>query len=83
MKIGDVLLPAGSYKVTTVEEAGQHTMVFKPRGKSAAELRVKCTVESLPQKAERSQQQYNLGPKGEYVLVGLVFEGEMVRHVFR
>ena len=54
---------------------------FTVEGK-APELRIKCSLAPLPQKATQTQQLYNVGKNGDPVLVGLVFEGDSVKHIF-
>ncbi|MFB3814351.1 MAG: hypothetical protein ACE14L_09570 [Terriglobales bacterium] len=81
-KIGDVLIPAGNYKVTHVEEAGKHIMIFKA-GSKAPEYRVNCTLEPLTEKVTRTEQHYRIAEGGVHLLSALIFAGDNVRHVFR
>lgn len=81
MRVGDAVLAPGDYRVQRVTEGDQHVLVFRKAGK-APEVRVKCALAPLPQKAMQTQQMYNLGQNGEPVLVGLILEGDSVKHVF-
>jgi hypothetical protein len=81
MRVGDTVLAPGDYHVQAVAEGDQHSLVFKKNGK-APEVRVKCALAPLPEKATQTQQLYNLGKNGEPVLVGLILEGDSVRHIF-
>lgn len=81
--VGDVLLPAGDYKVMHTMEGENHIMVFKQvRTKNPAEARVKCHLVPLAQKATRSEQVLVLNQANQRVLQSLVFKGDSAQHVF-
>jgi hypothetical protein len=82
MRVGTVLLPAGDYLVRHTMEGQEHVMVFQAvRGKTP-EVKVKCTLVPLAQKAERTQTIYILNAANERVLQELIFRGDMAKHVF-
>jgi len=82
MRVGTALLPAGDYLVRHTMEGQEHIMVFQPvRGKTP-EVKVKCTLVTLPQKAEQTQTIYQLNAANERVLTELVFRGDTAKHVF-
>jgi len=81
--VGDVLLPAGNYKVTHIMEAENHIMVFKEvNAKNPAEARVKCRLVPLAQKATRDEQTIVLNGSSQRVLHSLIFTGDSAQHVF-
>lgn len=84
MRVGDVLLPVGEYKVLHTMEGDNHIMVFKQVNtvNTPAEARVKCTLVQLASKADQTQQIYVLNSAKERVLRELVFRGDTAKHVF-
>jgi len=84
MRVGDVLLPVGEYKVLHTMEGENHVMVFKQVNAKAtpAQARVKCTLVPLTAKAGQTQQIYGLNAANERVLHELVFRGDTAKHVF-
>jgi len=82
VRVGTALLPAGDYLVRHTMEGQEHFMVFQPvRGKTP-EVKVKCTLVPLTDKAQRSQTIYQLNAANERVLQELVFAGDTAKHVF-
>jgi hypothetical protein len=82
MRVGTTLLPAGDYLVRHTMEGQEHIMVFQAvRGKTP-EVKVKCTLVPLAQKAEQTQTIYQLNAANERVLQELVIRGDMAKHVF-
>jgi len=82
-RVGDVLLPAGDYQVVHTMEGQDHVMVFKQLHRSKpAQARVKCQLVSLPEKARRTEQTYELNAANQHVLHVLVFRGDSAQHVF-
>jgi len=82
VRVGTALLPAGDYLVRHTMEGQEHFMVFQPvRGKTP-EVKVKCTLVPLTDKAKRSQTIYQLNAANERVLQELVFQGDSAKHVF-
>lgn len=81
--VGDVLLPAGDYKVIHTMEGENHIMVFKKLNtKNPAEARVKCQLVPLTQKATRSEQIFVFNAANQRVLHTLIFKGESAQHEF-
>jgi hypothetical protein len=82
MRVGTVLLPAGDYLVRHTMEGQEHVMVFQAVRGKAPEVKVKCTLVPLAQRAERTQTIYILNAANERVLQELIFRGDMAKHVF-
>ncbi len=78
-KVGDIVLKAGEYKVVHEMQGEEHVMIFKQGKKDVA--KVKCTIESLQAKADRTEQYYSQ-ENGTKVLKGLIFSGDNFRHNF-
>jgi len=82
MRVGGTLLPKGDYEVRHVMEGQDHIMVFHSvSSKKVAEVRVKCSLVPLPQKAERTETVYSINAAKEQVLQEMVFRGDMAKHV--
>jgi hypothetical protein len=82
-RVGDVLLPEGQYEVRHVMEEENHIMVFKQLGTDRrVEVRTKCNLVSLKEKADRDELSYGLNAAGERVLQRLQFKGDLAEHVF-
>jgi hypothetical protein len=83
VRVGDTLLSQGDYEVKHVMEAENHIMVFhRIGGGKQVDVRVKCTLVPLPQKASQTQKSYVRNAANEQVLQELVFAGETAKHVF-
>ena len=82
MRVGTVLLPAGDYTVRHTVEGQEHIMVFKSVRGKGPEVKVKCTLVPLGQKANQSQTIYTLNAANERVLQELIFRGDSAKHVF-
>ena len=82
IRVGAALLPAGDYLVKHTMEGQDHIMVFQPVRGKASEVKVKCTLVPLAQKAEQNQTIYVLNAANERVLQELVFRGDSAKHVF-
>ncbi len=81
VRVADVTLPAGRYRVKRTAAADRQFVVFTTvRGGKA--YQVLCRVERLSATAGRTEQQFVLGPSGEPRLVALTLEGEPFKHVF-
>ena len=82
-RIGDAKLPAGEYKVLHSMQGEDHIMVFKQLNtKKPIEARVKCTLVSLPSKADRTVTIYAQNDSHEWVIQEMVFKGDTAKHVF-
>lgn len=79
VKVGDVVLKPGNYKVIHQMVGEQHIMIFE-QGKNEV-AKVPCTIENLKAKADRSEQYFET-QNGAKVLKALVFRGETIRHNF-
>jgi hypothetical protein len=83
MKIGQVVLPKGEYKVQHVMEGENHIMVFtQQRVANPAEARIKCELVKLTSKAERTQLLYTQDASNTRILQEIVFKGDTAKHVF-
>ena len=80
--VGTDVLPAGDYKIRHTMEGQEHVMVFQFVGAKRAEIKVKCTLVPLAQKAPKDQTVYMLNAADERVLQELVFRGDKAKHVF-
>lgn len=79
-RVGTALLPAGDYVIRHTMEGTDHVMVFQ-KGKNP-EVKVKCTLVPLGQKAEVNEKVYKQNAANERVLEELVFRGDTAKHVF-
>lgn len=83
MKIGQVVLPKGEYKVQHVMEGENHIMIFtQQKVANPAEARVKCQLVKLDNKAERTRLLYTQDAGNARILQEIVFRGETAKHVF-
>jgi len=78
--VGGSLLPAGEYKVLHEMNGSQHIMVFKQIG-GKAEVKAKCSLVPLNEKAKTSEQRFTENAKNERVLVEMQFRGDTSKHV--
>lgn len=81
VRVGTALLPAGEYVVRHIMEGQEHIMVFQPARGKGLEVRAKCTLVPLTEKADRSATSYQMNAANERVQE-LVFQGETAKHVF-
>jgi len=83
IRIGTTLVPQGNYEVRHVMEGENHIMVFKALDqKKVPEVRIKCTLVPLAEKAKETQKIYTVNAAKEEVLQELVFRGDTAKHVF-
>ena len=83
VRVADTLLPSGNYEIRHVMEGADHIMVFRQLGvKKPMEVRAKCTLVPLPEKAADSQKIYEMNAANERVLHELIFKGDRSKHVF-
>jgi len=81
--VENTTLPAGNYEISHVMEGSDHIMVFRQLGvKKPIEVRAKCTLVPLPDKAADNQKIYELNAANERVLHELIFKGDRAKHVF-
>jgi len=83
VRVADTLLPSGQYEIRHVMEGPDHFMVFRQVGtKHPIDVRAKCTLVPLPEKAAQDQKIYELNTANERVLHELIFKGDRAKHVF-
>lgn len=83
IRVADTLLPRGNYEIRHEMEGSEHIMVFRQLGtKTPVEVRAKCTLVPLAEKAKEDQRFYVLNAANERVLHELVFKGDLAKHVF-
>ncbi|MFZ1919733.1 MAG: hypothetical protein WAU58_19325 [Terriglobales bacterium] len=81
--VAETLLPSGNYEIRHVMEGADHIMVFRQVGvKKPAEVRAKCTMVPLPEKALETEKRFELNAANERVLHELIFKGDRAKHVF-
>jgi hypothetical protein len=79
--VGNVLLPAGEYKVSHEMQGEQHFVVMALNGKEKHTFRLACQMEPLAKPATQTEQHYRYEGK-EKILLGLVFKGDKFFHAF-
>ena len=78
--VAGTLLPTGEYKVLHEMQGSSHYMIFKQiNGK--AEVKAKCNLVPLTEKAKTTEQRYTENAKNERVLVEMTFRGDNAKHV--
>jgi hypothetical protein len=83
VRVADTLLPKGDYEIRHTMEGQDHIMVFRQLGtRKPVELKAKCTLVALPEKASNSQKIYAVNAANERVLRELIFKGDKAKHVF-
>ena len=83
IKVGDMVLPKGDYKVEHTMQGEEHIMVFTQlHAKSPATAKAKCQLVKLAATAERTEVLYNHPDPNTHVLQEIVFRGETAKHVF-
>lgn len=83
VRVADTVLPSGDYEIRHVMEGANHIMVFRQLGvRKPVEVRAKCTIVPLAEKAADSQKIYVLNAANEKVLHELIFKGDRAKHVF-
>jgi hypothetical protein len=83
VRVADTVLPAGNYEIRHVMEGPNHIMVFRQVGtKKPVEVRAKCTLVPLAEKARRDEKIYAVNGTDTRVLQELIFRGDLSKHVF-
>jgi len=82
VRIGDVLLPKGDYEIRHVMEGENHIMVFHQLNSKSQDVRVKCSLQPLGQKADQTQKIYTVNTANEQVMQAIIFRGDTAKHVF-
>jgi hypothetical protein len=84
IRVGSALLPQGNYEVRHVMEGQDHIMVFRALDqKKVPEVRIKCTLVPLAEKAKETQKIYTVNASKEQVLQELIFRGDSAKHVLQ
>lgn len=78
--VGGTLLPAGEYKINHEMQGTEHIMIFKQVG-GKAEVKAKCNLVPLNEKARTTEQRFSENAKNERVLVEMQFQGDTSKHV--
>jgi len=83
VRVADTVLPKGNYEIRHVMEGSDHIMIFRQLNtKKPVEVRAKCTLVPLTEKASDDQRIYVLNAANERVLSELIFKGDHAKHVF-
>jgi len=83
VRVADTLLPQGSYEIRHVMDGQNHIMIFHQLGvRKPVEVRAKCTLVALTEKAKDTQKIYTENAANEWVLQELTFKGDRAKHVF-
>ncbi len=83
VRVGEVMLPAGTYEVRHTMQGAQHIMEFKQlEKKNPAETKINCTLVPLQSKAKQDTTSYKINAANEYVLTQMVFAGDTAEHHF-
>lgn len=82
IRVGGELLPAGDYVVRHTMEGAEHVMIFQSLNHKHADVKAKCQLIELGNKADQTRTVYELNAAKERVLQELVFGGDTVKHVF-
>jgi len=83
VRVAETLLPQGNYEIRHVMEGDIHIMVFHQLGvKKPIEIRAKCKLVPLTEKAQDTQKIYTENAANEWVLQELIFKGDHAKHVF-
>jgi hypothetical protein len=81
VRIGNNLLKAGEYEVRHTMQGEEHIMVFTSQS-SKDQVKVKCHLVPLAQKADQTATTYEVNAASEKVVRELVFRGDSAKHVF-
>ncbi len=83
VRVADTLLPRGDYQIRHTMQGQDHIMVFRQLGtRKSVELKAKCTLVALPEKAANTQKIFAVNAANERVLRELIFKGDKAKHVF-
>ena len=81
--VGETMLPQGDYQIVHTMEGDTHIMVFtQVHKKNPMEIRVKCSLVPLQERATQTQKVYVMNANNERVLRELIFKGDTAKHVF-
>jgi hypothetical protein len=79
-RVGNLVLPAGDYRVQHVMEGDKHIMVFT--NSKGQKSRLECTMVKLERKSAIDSVEYTTAPNGERILTAMTFRGETFEHKF-
>ena len=83
VRVADTVLPKGNYEIRHVMEGSDHIMIFRQLNtRKPIEVRAKCTLVPLNERASDDQRIYTLNAANERVLHELIFKGDTAKHVF-
>ncbi len=83
VRVGDALLPPGTYEVVHQMQGEDHIMVFrKLPAKAGVGNRVSCKLVPAPAPIRQTQVGLALNSANEYVLKRLAFQGDRAEHHF-
>jgi hypothetical protein len=82
IRVSGTLLPAGEYVVQHTMEGQEHVMVFQSVNHKVQDVKAKCQLVQLGNKADQTRTVYQLNAANERVLQELVFAGDTAKHVF-
>lgn len=92
VRIGDVLLKAGTYRIQHIREGDDHVIVFRKiyqtglgyvRSESSKDsAKVKCRIEPLGEKAKHDGLRFGTNAAGEKTVEEVHVKGENVKHLF-
>ena len=82
MHVAGNLLPAGDYTILHTMEGNTHIMTFRQEGKADVQIKVKCTLVPLAEKATQTQKIYVVNNDNQRELRELIFRGDRAKHVF-
>jgi hypothetical protein len=83
VRVGDIVLPKGEYKVEHTMQGEDHIMVFTQQNVAKpATTRAKCQLVPLPKKSDQTAFLYQTKGSEEVVLQELIFKGDTAKHVF-
>ena len=83
VRVADTVLPKGDYEIRHVMEGSDHIMIFRQLNtKKPVEVRAKCTLVPLTDKARGDQRIYLLNAANERALSELIFKGDHAKHGF-
>jgi len=81
VRLGNNLLKPGEYSVHHTMDGEEHIMIFKRKGYSD-EVKVKCNLVKLAEKATQTRTTYVINAANEEVVKEIEFRGDTAKHVF-
>ncbi|HET9408224.1 MAG TPA: hypothetical protein VFO39_13370 [Candidatus Sulfotelmatobacter sp.] len=81
VRLGNNLLQPGDYNVRHTMQGEEHIMIFRRAG-AKDEVKVKCNLVKLAQKAPQTSTIIEVNSANERVVREIVFRGDTAKHVF-